>query len=71
MRAAQVGGGTGRLARDVLDHVRQAAPDVYARMHYTCMEISPRLAALQRGTLKAHPAHQDRCSVRSLPCSRE
>jgi len=53
LRAAQVGGGMGRLARDVLDHVRAAAPGVHARMRYTCVEISARLAGMQAATLGA------------------
>ncbi len=64
-RAAQVGGGTGRLARDVLDHVRAAAPGVHARMRYTCVEISARLAGMQRATLGAGGAHAGRFSVRA------
>jgi SAM-dependent MidA family methyltransferase len=60
-----VGGGTGRLARDVLDHVRAAAPGVHARMRYTCVEISARLAGMQRATLGAGGAHAGRFSVRA------
>ena len=51
----------------MLDHVRAAAPQVHARMQYTCVEISARLAALQRATLGAAPAHAGRFSVRTRP----
>jgi len=65
LRAAQVGGGMGRLARDVLDHVRAAAPGVHARMRYTCVEISARLAGMQAATLGAGGAHAGRFSGRA------
>ncbi|KAK9825352.1 hypothetical protein WJX81_001851 [Elliptochloris bilobata] len=63
LHVKEIGGGTGRLAVDVLDHVCAAAPEVHARMRYTCVEISTRLAALQRATLDAAPAHSGLCTV--------
>lgn len=43
----EVGGGSGRLARDILDHLHSECPDRYADASYTSMEISPRLASIQ------------------------
>jgi len=43
----ELGGGTGTLARDILNWLRQYTPEVHATCQYTCIEISPTLAELQ------------------------
>lgn len=43
----ELGGGTGTLARDILNWLKQYAPKVHATCQYTCIEISPTLAELQ------------------------
>ncbi|KAL0028989.1 hypothetical protein WJX77_009984 [Trebouxia sp. C0004] len=44
----EVGGGSGRLARDVLDYLHDHHQEQYARTSYTSFEISPKLAEVQR-----------------------
>lgn len=43
----ELGGGTGTLARDTLNWLKQYKPEVHATCQYTCIEISPTLADLQ------------------------
>ncbi len=43
----ELGGGTGTLAKDILNWLRQYNPAVHATCQYTCIEISPTLADLQ------------------------
>lgn len=64
LRVFEVGGGTGTLARDILDHLRAAAPGVYARTQYTAVEISPRLARLQAATVAGAGGHAAHFRVR-------
>ena len=47
MRVFELGGGMGTCAMGILEHVRVAAPEVYARMTYTSVEISAPLARWQ------------------------
>ena len=56
----EIGAGNGTLARDFLDYVRvEYPPDVYERIKYNIVEISPKLAQLQRDRLTAeHPGVQ-------------
>lgn len=44
----EMGAGNGTLMRDILDHIAQTNPDVYARTEYKIIEISERLHNLQR-----------------------
>lgn len=44
----EAGGGTGTNALNVLDWLRREEPKLYERTEYTIVEISPRLAELQR-----------------------
>jgi len=60
----EIGGGTGTLARDVLDHVRSAAPQFYAQCSYTSVEISPQLARVQQSTVADAAGHGSRYQVR-------
>ncbi|KAF8323529.1 S-adenosyl-L-methionine-dependent methyltransferase [Cantharellus anzutake] len=50
----ELGGGNGTLAGNVLDFLQLEYPDVYERTRYHIIEISPRLASLQRLKLKHH-----------------
>ena len=71
LRIFEIGGGTGTLARDVLQHVRVAAPELYGRMEYCSVEISPALARAQAATVTAAGGHGKRFRVRSrflCPC---
>jgi Putative S-adenosyl-L-methionine-dependent methyltransferase len=43
----ELGGGTGTLAKDILNWLRHYNPEVHATCQYTCIEISPALAELQ------------------------
>lgn len=50
----EVGAGSGALAKDVLDFVRENHADLYAKMEYNIIEISPRLSEQQSRTLSEH-----------------
>ena len=63
----EVGGGTGTLARDVLDHVRSAAPRSYAECSYTSVEISPQLAQVQQHTVADTASHAPHYKVLASP----
>ena len=47
----ECGPGRGTLARDILESLRNAAPDVYARARYLMLEISPALKQMQETLL--------------------
>ena len=47
LRVYELGGGMGTCAAGVLNHIRDEAPEVYSRMSYTSVEISPNLAKCQ------------------------
>ena len=52
----EIGGGNGTLARDMLDFIEEEYPDVYDRTRYNIIEISEKLANLQREALcSRHP----------------
>ena len=52
----EAGAGSGRLARDVLDHLAAACPDVYRTLRLTLVERSPAARAAQPATLGARAA---------------
>ncbi len=52
------GPGEGRLARDLLDALREREPGLYARLRYAADEASPALAARREALLEPH---RDRC----------
>ena len=52
----EAGGGTGTNAMNVLNWLRREEPRIYERTEYTIVEISERLAELQRERVCA--AHQ-------------
>ena len=57
----EAGGGTGTNALNVLDWLRREEPRLYERTEYTIVEISPRLAELQRERVCA--VHQVRTDI--------
>ena len=62
----ETGAGNGTLMLNILDHIRAAYPDVYARTRFKVVEISPQLAAQQRAQLMAtaeRRAHADRVEI--------
>ena len=63
----EIGGGTGTLARDVLNHVRSAAPHSYAECSYTSVEISSHLAEIQQHTVACAAGHASHYKVLSNP----
>lgn len=52
----EAGAGSGRLARDVLDHLAAVCPDLYRTLRLTLVERSPAARAAQAATLGAHAA---------------
>ena len=52
----EMGAGNGTLMRDVLDHIRATEPEVYARTKFKIIEISHKLANLQRQNLEQDPS---------------
>jgi SAM-dependent MidA family methyltransferase len=53
----ECGPGKGTLARDLLDELRASSPDLYSRVRYRLVEVSPVLAQSQRDALL--PAHAE------------
>ncbi|KAJ2547970.1 hypothetical protein GGH95_006524, partial [Coemansia sp. RSA 1836] len=43
----EMGGGNGTLMMNILDHIRECEPEIYSRMEYNLVEISPKLAKQQ------------------------
>ena len=50
----EIGAGNGTLALNILDFIRDKYPEVYERTSYRIVEISGRLAKLQRQKLLPH-----------------
>lgn len=50
----EIGGGTGRFAKDVLDSIRREFPDIYLRLKYYMLEASPFHQELQQEYLREH-----------------
>ncbi len=48
------GGGTGRLARQILDEIRRLSPERYSRLQYVLIESSPYHRSLQAAELRQH-----------------
>jgi SAM-dependent MidA family methyltransferase len=52
----EAGGGSGTNALSILSYIQQAAPEVYATLQYTLIEISESMAERQRERVcSAHP----------------
>ena len=56
----EMGAGNGTLMQGVMDYIRDHEPEIYARTQYHTIEISPRLAALQR---QRSASHKDKVKV--------
>ncbi|WP_159883908.1 class I SAM-dependent methyltransferase [Paenibacillus puerhi] len=54
LRLIEWGGGTGRLAAQVLDTIREKEPELYGRLRYTGVEASLYHRRLQAETLQEH-----------------
>ncbi|KIJ55125.1 hypothetical protein M422DRAFT_152399 [Sphaerobolus stellatus SS14] len=55
----EIGAGNGTLANDILEYIRnEYPPEVYERVRYNIIEISPQLAKIQRKRLASHPGVQ-------------
>lgn len=52
----EIGCGTGRFARALLDELQRAAPELYASVGYTLFDLSPVLQASQRQLCAPHAA---------------
>tara|TARA_Y100000310_G_scaffold345548_1_gene466383 strand:+ start:1510 stop:2619 length:1110 start_codon:yes stop_codon:yes gene_type:complete len=50
----EMGAGNGILARDLLDHLKNTFPDIYERVTYRIVEISPYLMRKQADSLVGH-----------------
>jgi 16S rRNA A1518/A1519 N6-dimethyltransferase RsmA/KsgA/DIM1 with predicted DNA glycosylase/AP lyase activity len=57
----EIGGGSGSNALHILDYLKAHAPDVYSKVKYTLVEISPVMAERQRQRVAA--AHPEQCTV--------
>ncbi|ANE47350.1 hypothetical protein SY83_14940 [Paenibacillus swuensis] len=53
---AEWGGGTGRLAKQILDELQKLAPELYTRIRYSIIEESPFHQERQKLELKEHEA---------------
>jgi SAM-dependent MidA family methyltransferase len=63
---AEQGAGEGHLALDILDAVREEAPDFYAQLRYQLVEISPDNRARQAQQLAGHRARIGWCTLEEL-----
>ncbi|KAH0609095.1 uncharacterized protein H6S33_001323 [Morchella sextelata] len=58
----EMGAGNGTMMSNILDHIRNTDPDVYARTKYRIIEISPSLAELQSIQASQGP-HADKIEI--------
>uniref|UniRef100_A0A1D2AF11 Protein arginine methyltransferase NDUFAF7 n=1 Tax=Auxenochlorella protothecoides TaxID=3075 RepID=A0A1D2AF11_AUXPR len=70
LRIFEIGGGTGTLAQNVLDHLRANHPSIYADCRYSIVEISAALAATQAARLGADSGHARRFDVQRRDATR-
>ncbi|HEX2171083.1 MAG TPA: SAM-dependent methyltransferase [Dehalococcoidia bacterium] len=63
----ELGAGTGALAAPALDEVRRSAPDVYTRLRYRIVEVSPTLRSVQADRLAAHCDRVDWVDLTDIP----
>lgn len=52
----ELGAGNGTLMKGILDYLSSSEPEIYARTEYKIIEISPRLAELQKARAGEHAA---------------
>lgn len=62
-QVVEQGAGEGHLALDILDALAVEAPDLYARLTYTLVEIGPASRDRQARTLAAHAARVAWCTA--------
>jgi SAM-dependent MidA family methyltransferase len=69
-QVVEQGAGEGHLALDILDALAKDVPELYARLGYTLVEVSPASRARQARTLAAHAERVQWCTAEdwSLPC---
>jgi SAM-dependent MidA family methyltransferase len=63
----EMGAGTGVLCRDILQELEEAYTELYVRIKYITVEISPRLVTRQKTTLLNLPVGIIECSASRLP----
>lgn len=62
-QVVEQGAGEGHLALDILDALAVEAPDLYARLTYTLVEVGPASRDRQARTLAAHAARVSWCAA--------
>lgn len=62
-QVVEQGAGEGHLALDILDTLAAEAPELYARLSYTLVEVGPASRARQARTLAAHAARVAWCAA--------
>lgn len=55
MTLVELGAGTGRLAVDILETLREEEPSLFERLDYVIVESSPAMVELERETLEGFP----------------
>jgi SAM-dependent MidA family methyltransferase len=60
------GAGEGHLAKDILDAIRAEAPDLYRRLQYLLVEVSPDNRQRQSQQLSGHEQHVSWCAESEL-----
>lgn len=63
---AEQGAGEGHLALDILDSLRDGAPEFYAHLRYRLVEVSPDNRRRQREVLESHRQQIDWCEMADL-----
>jgi len=63
---AEQGAGEGHLALDILDALRDEAPEFYAQLRYRLVEVSPDNRRRQREVLEDHRQRIDWCELADL-----
>ena len=63
LKIYEIGGGTGTLAKDILSWLREHRPSLHDTCTYSCIEISPTLAALQHQRVAEEAGHGERFRV--------
>eukprot|EP00191_Tetraselmis_sp_GSL018_P003404 CAMPEP_0177611364 /NCGR_PEP_ID=MMETSP0419_2-20121207/20447_1 /TAXON_ID=582737 /ORGANISM="Tetraselmis sp., Strain GSL018" /LENGTH=351 /DNA_ID=CAMNT_0019107079 /DNA_START=334 /DNA_END=1389 /DNA_ORIENTATION=+ len=59
----EIGAGTGTVALDILDHLRESNHEIYASARYTSVEISEELADRQRSKVEVFGGHAGKFKV--------
>ena len=62
----EIGAGNGTLMKNILDYFLETRPDVYEKTEYNIIEISTKLANIQKETSKIHESieiHKKRARI--------